>query len=303
MLEELRTGGKRAIAEALASLETAPEDQAGLLDAAFADPRGIAIGLTGPPGVGKSTLTDALIRGWRARGKTVALLAVDPSSSRTGGALLGDRTRITTDPADQGVFVRSMAARERLGGVAGITLPATVLMRALFDVVLVETVGIGQSETEIAGTADLVMLLAQPGSGDALQYMKSGVMEVPDLVVVTKADMGPVARRAVSDLRGALSLTGAGSVPVTSCSATTGEGLDAVLHEICTRAEQVRARFADARRAQVESWINREFRLRFGSFGAALRPQSCEQVVYESPFKDHFRAISHFETTLSAALG
>ena len=139
----------------------------------------------------------------------MGVIAVDPSSRRSGGALLGDRTRIETDPADPGVFVRSMAARRRLGGVADLTFPAAVLMRACFDWVIVETVGVGQSEVEIADCADLVVFCAQPGSGDALQFMKAGVMEMPDVVLVTKGDLGAPASRAAADVRGALSLAAA----------------------------------------------------------------------------------------------
>ena len=207
-LAALAAGGKRALAGALCALETAAADPrlAALLDEALASPRGMAIGLTGPPGVGKSTLVNAMIARLRARGDTVAVIAVDPSSRRSGGALLGDRTRIETDPEDSGVFLRSMAARDRLGGLAAISFPAMVLMRALFDLVIVETVGVGQSETEIAEAADLVVLCVQPGSGDALQFMKAGVMETPDVVLVTKGDVGAAARRAKADVKGALSL-------------------------------------------------------------------------------------------------
>ncbi|MEO1688598.1 MAG: methylmalonyl Co-A mutase-associated GTPase MeaB, partial [Pseudomonadota bacterium] len=144
-LARVRAGGKAAMARALARLEARadePETWA-LLDAAHREGRGHVLGLTGPPGVGKSSLAHRLIEGWRGRGLRVAVLAVDPSSRRTGGALLGDRTRIATDPEDAGVFVRSMAARDRLGGLAEITWPAAVLMRAAFDRVLVETVGVG----------------------------------------------------------------------------------------------------------------------------------------------------------------
>ena len=152
-LDALAAGGKAALARCLSALEATPDDLAlaTLLDAAFASPRGIVLGLTGPPGVGKSTLTNALVSGLRGRGLTVGIIAVDPSSRRSGGALLGDRTRIETDPDDPGIFLRSMAARRRLGGLADLTFPSVVLMRALFDVVFVETVGVGQSEIRDLG--------------------------------------------------------------------------------------------------------------------------------------------------------
>ena len=151
------------------------------------------VGVTGPPGAGKSTLLSALVRGWRATGRSVAVLAVDPSSKRCGGALLGDRARIDADPADRGVFIRSMAAGERLGGLAPATRAAAQALAAAFDIVVIETVGVGQSETEVAEAADTVAVIVQPGSGDALQFLKSGIMEVPDALVVTKADLGAVA--------------------------------------------------------------------------------------------------------------
>src|SRR5205807_10669515 len=125
-----------------------------------------------------------------ARGRSVAVIAVDPSSRRTGGALLGDRMRLRTDPDDPGVFVRSMAARDRFGGLAALTVSAMVVMRALFDVVVIETVGVGQSETDIAGAADTVILCLQPGSGDSLQFMKAGIVEIPQILLVTIADTG-----------------------------------------------------------------------------------------------------------------
>ena len=207
-LAALAAGGKRALADSLASIETkaGTAELAALLDAAHAAPRAMTLGLTGPPGVGKSTLTDALVRLWRAQGLTVGVVAVDPSSLRTGGALLGDRARIAVDPGDTGVFIRSMAARDRLGGVSDQTVAAVALMRALFDRVLIETVGVGQSEADVGAIADTVLLCVQPGSGDSLQFMKAGVMELPDVVVVTKGDMGAPARRAKADVEGALSL-------------------------------------------------------------------------------------------------
>ena len=169
------------------------------------------VGVTGPPGAGKSTLLGALVRVWRARGRSVGVLAVDPSSRRSGGALLGDRARIDADPADRGLFVRSMAAGERLGGLAPATRAAAQALAAAFDVVVVETVGVGQSETDVAEAADTVAVVVQPGSGDVLQFLKAGIMEVPDVLVVTKADLGAVAQRAVRDLRAALRSLGDGA--------------------------------------------------------------------------------------------
>ncbi len=124
------------------------------------------------------------------------MLAVDPSSKRSGGALLGDRARIEHDPADRDVFIRSMAAGERLGGLAPATRAAAQALAGAFDVVVIETVGVGQSETDVAEAADTVAVVVQPGSGDALQFLKAGIMEIPDVLVVTKADLGAVARRA-----------------------------------------------------------------------------------------------------------
>lgn len=302
-LNEVRSGGKRALARALVQVETEPDAAATatLLDEAWAAPIGAVLGLTGPPGVGKSTLTDALIRAWRARGQTIAVIAVDPSSARTGGALLGDRTRLTTDPLDQGVFVRSMAARDRLGGVAEITFAAAVLLRALYDLVIIETVGVGQSETEIAAIADVTAFLAQPGSGDSLQYMKAGIMEVPDMVVVTKSDLGAIARRTVSDLRGALSLTPGRDVPVISCAAANGQGVAEVLHEICTLIADTQHRFGERRKMQIQEWSNQRIQRRFGTEGARLLIESDENPVDNMPFSAIQSAHERLAKALSAA--
>ena len=162
---------------------------------------GHIVGVTGPPGAGKSTLLSALLRAWRERGQSVAMLAVDPSSRRSGGSLLGDRARIDFDPADRGVLIRSTAAGDRLGGLAGATRTAAQALAAAFDVVVIETVGVGQAETEVADVADTVAVVVQPGSGDVLQFLKSGIMETPDVLVVTKADLGDIALRTRRDLR------------------------------------------------------------------------------------------------------
>ncbi len=193
-------------------------ESAALLTALGTDSGGHIVGITGPPGAGKSTLLSALTREWRARGRSVAVLAVDPSSKRSGGALLGDRARIETDPRDRSIFIRSMAAGERLGGLAPATRAAAQALAHAFDVVVIETVGVGQSETDVADVADTVAVIVQPGSGDALQFLKSGIMEIPDVLVVTKADLGQVAIRARRDLHAALRSIGGGDVGVVAVS-------------------------------------------------------------------------------------
>ena len=273
VLDELRRGGKAALARALAQAEAAPEDEAtlALLDAAWAAPRAEVVGLTGPPGVGKSTLVSALVRAWRGHGRTVGVIAVDPSSKRTKGALLGDRTRIDVDPEDQGVFVRSLAARDRLGGLADLAAAAMVLMRAVYDVVLVETVGVGQSETEIAELADTVLFAVQPGSGDSLQFMKAGIVEIPDIALVTKADLGGIAERAKRDLEGALGIvpgSGDWQPPVLLVSATTGQGIDGALDAIARHQAHLAPERAERRAAQDEAWLQRWLHEEFGRRGA-----------------------------------
>ena len=176
------------------------------------------IGVTGPPGAGKSTLLSALLHAWRSAGLTVAMLAVDPSSRRSGGSLLGDRARIDFDPADRGVLIRSTAAGERLGGLAWATRAAAQALAAAFDVVVIETVGVGQAETEIADVADTVAVVVQPGGGDVLQFLKSGIMEIPDVLVVTKADLGQLALRTRRDLSAALRSLGSRSTEVLAVS-------------------------------------------------------------------------------------
>ncbi len=176
------------------------------------------VGVTGPPGVGKSSLLSRLVAEWRARGRSVAVLAVDPSSRRSGGSLLGDRARIERDPSDNAVFIRSTAAGDRLGGLAPATRAAAGVLAVAFDVVVIETVGVGQSETEVADVVDTVAVVVQPGAGDVLQFLKSGIMEIPDVLVVTKADLGQVAVRAVSDLRAALRSLGAAGTEVLAVS-------------------------------------------------------------------------------------
>jgi len=285
----LRTGGKPALARALSNIERQPDSAAtlDLLDAAYAAPRALVLGITGPPGVGKSTLAGALIAEWRHKGRSVGVLAVDPSSQASGGALLGDRARIAADPADDGVFIRSLAARDRLGGLADLALPAATLMTALYDVLVVETVGVGQSETEIVQLADTVLLCVQPGAGDSLQFMKAGIAEVPDVIAVTKSDLGPVAERAAADVRAGLghAVQGDWTVPVLAVSSQQRQGLTNLIDAIDKHAAWLRSdgRRTQRRAGQARHWLEQMLRDRFGRAGMQ-RAGSLDLAPAESPF-------------------
>ena len=223
---------------------------------------GHIIGITGPPGAGKSTLLSALLHAWRLQQQTVAMLAVDPSSRRSGGALLGDRARIEFDAADRGVLIRSTAAGERLGGLAWPTRVAAHALAAAFDVVVIETVGVGQAETEIVDVADTVAVVVQPGSGDALQFLKSGIMEIPDVLVVTKADLGQLAIHTRRDLSAALRSLGSRSTPVlTVSSLAPPQGIEELIAAIAEHRAGIdlAGRRLRARRASALVEYTREY--------------------------------------------
>ena len=214
--------------------------------------KGHIVGVTGPPGAGKSSLLSELIRAWRGAGLSVAVLAVDPSSRRSGGSLLGDRARIAFDPADDGVFIRSTAAAGRLGGLAPATREAAAALATAFDIVVVETVGVGQSETDVAEVADTVAVVVQPASGDTLQFLKSGIMEIPDVLIVTKSDLGEVSLRARRDLSAALRSVGDRETPVVAVSSLSpAQGIDDLVTAVAEhrRRLDLAARRLAARRA------------------------------------------------------
>lgn len=254
------------MAQALAAVETrrgTPELVA-LLDAAARAGTAHTLGLTGPPGVGKSTLTNALVQRARAAGLRVAVLAVDPSSRRTGGALLGDRARMKTDPEDRDVFVRSMAARDRLGGLSDDAVAAMVLLRAAYDLVIVETVGVGQSETTVADMVDFFLVLLLAGGGDDLQGIKKGIIEIADMIAINKADGDNVTRAeaAATEYRSALSIltpqSASWTPPVVTISGRTNIGLDTLWAKIEEHRTRTGAtgEFAERRRAQALSWMH-----------------------------------------------
>lgn len=238
----------------LPSLLTLAEngDLAAALAVLGQDPgRAHRVGITGPPGAGKSTLTGALIRHWREAGQTVAAVVVDPSSPRTGGALLGDRIRMESVTLDPGVFIRSMATRGALGGLArGTRAVSDVLDAAGFDIVLVETVGVGQTELDVVSATDTTVLVLVPESGDGIQALKAGLMEVADVFAVNKADR-PGAERMVGELRAAIKLMGgtrdrqdgAWIPPVVATVATASQGIDE-LARVIARHRGIRSRLS-----------------------------------------------------------
>ncbi|HEU4947828.1 MAG TPA: methylmalonyl Co-A mutase-associated GTPase MeaB [Kribbella sp.] len=282
LVERARAGDSRAVARLISLVE----DESPLLRevmAALAPYAGGAhiIGITGSPGVGKSTSTSALVSAYRAAGKRVGVLAVDPSSPFSGGALLGDRVRMQDHATDPGVFIRSMASRGHLGGLAWSTPQALrVLDAAGFDIVLVETVGVGQSEVEIAGMADTTLVLLAPGMGDGIQAAKAGILEVGDIYVVNKADRDG-AQSVTRDLRAMLALAerpaGAWVPPILKTVASRNEGLDEVVAKIDERLAWMRGngvlveRRRSRARGEIEAIAMTALRVRFAQLHGDAR--------------------------------
>lgn len=269
---------RAAVAEALNLIEDERPAQREAAAALLSELEGLGsdalrVGITGAPGAGKSTLIDALVRDLRRADHTVGIIAIDPSSKKSGGALLGDRLRVRSAAGDPGVFMRSMAARDRLGGVSGASRAGVEILSAAFDVVLVETVGVGQSESEIVNLVHTLVFVAQPGAGDGIQFMKAGLIEMPDIFVVNKADLGPVAERTQSELIGGLGLSertlDAWTPPVLLASARDAQGIEAISESIFAHREYLEAN--DSLSARLDkgnaAWLETALLERYGSYG------------------------------------
>ena len=281
LAERLVSGDKRALARAITLIES--DDPAGwdLVREVFPlTGKARITGFTGPPGVGKSTLIGALTAELRKEDRQVAVLSIDPSSPFTQGALLGDRIRLSEHFLDKGVFIRSMASRGALGGLSEAALQAALVMDASGkDDVLVETVGVGQGEIDIVDHADTIVLALMPGSGDSIQALKAGVMEIPDVIVVNKADH-PMTDTMIREVRGALSLShqpGEWRVPILRTEAARGEGIE----ELAAKVAEHRAfieqagTLADRRARNLRSEV-------LGIATARLR-RRLEATIHDDP--------------------
>ncbi len=276
---------KSALAAALGDIEKAFNGSAPLpplLASAYRSPAAAAshvVGFTGPPGVGKSTLIGALLPRLRRRNGRVAVVAVDPSSPLSHGSLLGDRLRFDLDPSDPHIFARSVASGD--SGIAPTVLPFVCLLRSLFETVIVETVGVGQSEGQIRNLADTMVLCLQPAAGDGIQYMKAGIMELPDIFCINKADL-PQAAAAET----ALMASGPEGKPAVAVSATTGRGLEKLIDELEERFRKLKNenRLLAARRRGEKLWLEEMVREKFGSAGLRDNTSVLNSSRHETPF-------------------
>lgn len=314
LAQRVAAGDRAAIADALNQVDDdRPQNREralALLDALEEGPHGVRIGVTGAPGSGKSTLLDALVSGLRKRGRSVGVLAVDPSSQRSGGALLGDRMRLSSAARDAGVFLRSLAARDQLGGLSAVTGPSLDILSSALDVVFVETVGVGQSEAQVIDLVDSLVFVAQPAAGDLIQFMKAGILEWPDVFFVNKSDLGDHSRRSAAELRAGLDLGSRRDpdhVPVVLCgSARDGIEIDALIDAIDEHQRYLESsgqrdkRRREGRVARVRSALA----TRYGRFGLErLESGTIESIVASQPFFSVDRLIQQLGRRIEGSWG
>ena len=276
----VRAGERRALARAISLVENSEPLAFDLVRELYPDTgRAYGVGVTGPPGVGKSSLISALVRHVRAEGRTIGVISIDPSSPFTQGALLGDRIRLADHFLDPGVFIRSMGTRGHLGGLAEAALQAMLVLDAAGkDLVFLETVGAGQSEVEIIGIADTVLLVLMPGSGDSVQALKAGIMEIPDVIAINKMDH-PAAKTMLNEVRSVLALDkeSAWAPPIVLTDALRGENVEALWEKI----EEHRA-FLDAD-GKLEEQRRKNLAGEVFAVASARAKQHLEHAVADDP--------------------
>lgn len=294
LTERVRRGDPRAIARAISLIEDEAPQGAELVRRLFADTgRAYLVGVTGPPGAGKSTLVDRMTAEFRKAGSTIGVVAVDPTSPFSGGAILGDRVRMQAHAGDAGVFIRSMATRGHLGGLARATSEVALVFDAAgMDVVLIETVGVGQDEVDIVRTADVSIVTIVPGAGDEVQALKAGIMEIADIFVVNKADREG-ADRTIASIEALQSLQTFGEgewrPPIVKTEATTGRGVPELLQAIERFKAHTAAKQGERRRARAE-WRVREL------LGQRFLQHVEQHVLGEGEFERTLDAIAARET-------
>lgn len=310
-IDSLLAGQKEAVAKALNLVENQSQDYAGQVSSFVeviskrARHERHLIGISGPPGVGKSSMISRLIEQYRAQDKTVGVLSVDPSSKRSGGALLGDRIRIKHDPRDPGVFIRSMAAGQHLGGLSKSTRLNLMVFEAVYDRIILETVGVGQSETEIENVVDTVMVVIQPGSGDLLQFLKAGIMEIPHLLVINKADQKAVANKTFQDLSSAILFESGDQkgwkMEVIMASALDDTGFDRIIQVLENHRDFLeKVGIEDRRRRTLYRSIIGFFNERYGSYGVDLLggEEQIMRYLSQNNIKNFFWGIKILENMM-----